>query len=340
MQFLQVCPKDHPPFKDICSYYGKAARQIGLSCTTIFLQPPASTPLEGDDVFYLQAGEQLQTLINRLVGDPTLIISHRYRAWRQVQATNLKPGKHIFLAHEFGAFRTWRRRLRLRVSKGATQLAGVSSAVSLDLQRQTGREAIVIPNVVDTLALDKRRLSREAAREKLGLPQEGRVIGVVGRLHWWKQPQLALAGFASANLADTHLCFVGSGKEEAALRDMDKNLGTNARFCGFVEDAPACFKAFDQLLVTSTEREAFGMMTIEALSAGVPVLSSDQPALREVLGDLGTYIKPLTVAGVAQALQETSDVGTELDLDVLKDRVERLFSINALSQKLAELIAR
>ncbi|MET0269322.1 MAG: glycosyltransferase family 1 protein [Sphingomonas sp.] len=56
--------------------------------------------------------------------------------------------------------------------------------------------------------------------------------------------------------------------------------------------------------------EGFGMPVTEALGAGVPVLCSDLPALREAGGDVPEYLDPLDGAGWIRAVQDYADAGS------------------------------
>jgi len=135
---------------------------------------------------------------------------------------------------------------------------------------------LVIPNSVDVTSYDL--VARRDARVELGLPDAARIIGVVGRLHPKKRPDLALRGFAAAarDLPEgTTLVFAGDGPlaaELAADVAAAGPPGRRVRLLGHVANVARLMPAFDLLLVPSGEREAFGMTLIEAMMAGLPVL--------------------------------------------------------------------
>lgn len=60
------------------------------------------------------------------------------------------------------------------------------------------------------------------------------------------------------------------------------------------------------LMAHPTEAEGFGWPPLEALACGAPVLASDVPAMREVLGEAARYV-PLTAAAWQRTLQEAWD---------------------------------
>ena len=57
-------------------------------------------------------------------------------------------------------------------------------------------------------------------------------------------------------------------------------------------------------LVFPSDDEGFGLPTVEALACGTPVVASDVPALREVLGDRATFVAPDDLAGLLAAAAE------------------------------------
>ncbi len=99
----------------------------------------------------------------------------------------------------------------------------------------------------------------------------------VGRFEKEKNPILALRALAYARGKgyDAGLTFVGSGRLEKILKKQTHKLDLDeyVEFVGWVQDLASYYANADILLVTS-EYEGYGMALVEALSAGVPVLST------------------------------------------------------------------
>lgn len=106
----------------------------------------------------------------------------------------------------------------------------------------------------------------------------------IGRLEEEKNPLFAvqLLEIARKNGHDAGLILVGSGSIENDLREYVRARGLEryVEFTGWQENLVSYFSAADIMLVTSSY-EGYGMALIEALSAGVPVLSLDVGVARE-----------------------------------------------------------
>jgi len=147
-------------------------------------------------------------------------------------------------------------------------------------------------------------------------PGTGLRVLAVGRLSYYKGFDVLLHALADAPQAQ--LLLIGSGECESALRGLAKRLGIadRVRFAGHVDDA-ALAQAYAQAQVfclPSIERaEAFGIVLLEAMRAGVPVIASDIPGsgvlhvVRD--GETGLLVPPRDPLALAQALRR-------LDADV------------------------
>jgi glycosyltransferase involved in cell wall biosynthesis len=131
-------------------------------------------------------------------------------------------------------------------------------------------------------------------------PRFGTDLLWVGRMEKEKNPLLALKAFCAAYQThrDIGLTFVGGGRQYDAVRAEAARLGISDRveFVGQVADVAPYYAQADLLLVTSAY-EGYGMVVIEALAAGVPVLSTDVGIAREAGAMIvdGDYVRSLDV---------------------------------------------
>jgi glycosyltransferase-like protein len=172
------------------------------------------------------------------------------------------------------------------------------------LARDHGVVADVIPNGVDAARLAAAGLDRAAAGARMGWGSRPAVLAI-GGIEPRKGSRTLLAAFARARraLGPGALLVIGGGETlfdyadyRAAWEDDAARLGLRVhrgpRPPGDAEvavlgpvaedDMPALYRAADALAFPS-EREGFGLVVLEAQAAGLPVVASDLPVLREFL---------------------------------------------------------
>lgn len=109
-------------------------------------------------------------------------------------------------------------------------------------------------------------------------------IAMVGRLHKHKDHETLF--HALAKLPNQyHLHLAGDGEKKAALKQLadESNMTHRVHFHGVVTDIPAFLSDMD-VYVQSSHVEGFGLAAVEAMAAGLPVLSSNVPGLDDVIG--------------------------------------------------------
>lgn len=164
----------------------------------------------------------------------------------------------------------------------------------------------VIPNGIDTAEFHPDELSRVRVRHQLGIPPGAPVVGYVGRRHPLKDfgtLAAALRGIA-ARLPAAHFVVAGLDTEPGADHYLDAaavGIGERLHLLGQRRDVAALMSAFDLLVLTSA---AEGMPTVlgEAMSAGVPCVTTDVGDARELVGDTGEVVP----VGDAQAIAEAA----------------------------------
>jgi glycosyltransferase involved in cell wall biosynthesis len=136
----------------------------------------------------------------------------------------------------------------------------------------------------------------------------------VGRLVYYKGLEVLLDAMGHC---EGSLVIVGEGPLDGALRAVvtDKRLGSRVLFAGHVSDAdlPAFYQACDLLVLPSIARtEAFGVVQIEAMAAGRPVVSTNLPTGVPWVnqdGISGLVVTPGDRAALGDALRRLLDDG-------------------------------
>ena len=246
----------------------------------------------------------------------TLCIAHRFKPIYIALFGSKLPV--IGVHHAFGDYKRRSRQILANHFRKRLRLLGVSNAVRDDMRGNLPKfkeEHIqTLYNRIDVDAVQAEQVSREAAREFLSLPQDAWIVGNVGRLHPDKDQTTLIKGFAKAlpELPEgSLLAIMGSGRLEQQLKQLavDLNVADSVCFLGQIPNGRRYFKAFDLFALTS-DHEPFGMVLLEAMAAGVPVIATDCGGAKEIvsdpeclfgLGDVGG-LSDLLIASIGNSL--------------------------------------
>ena len=164
------------------------------------------------------------------------------------------------------------------------------------------------------------KLNQEEARQTLGLPLNGPIVGWVGRLSPEKGADVLLNAMEFVDRSDVGVSFLGDGSERMTLqaqeREMvahDSLLPGQVRFHGTVPEAGRLLKAFD-VLVLSSRTEGTPMILFEAMDAEVPVVTTGVGGVPDVVTEQEAILLPseepeALARGIRQVLDNRSDAG-------------------------------
>ncbi|MBD5273222.1 MAG: glycosyltransferase family 4 protein [Bacteroides sp.] len=115
--------------------------------------------------------------------------------------------------------------------------------------------------------------------------KEDKYVVMVARLEQPKDP-ITLVRALKYCLDYVHVIFIGSGSLVSSIQDEVGRLGLNSRvhILGNREDVPQILKGCD-IGVLSTQWEGFGLVAVEYMAAGLPVVVTDVEGVKEVVGD-------------------------------------------------------
>ncbi|GCB51055.1 glycosyltransferase family 4 protein [Streptomyces sp. NL15-2K] len=183
--------------------------------------------------------------------------------------------------------------LQAALEKISARIA-VSEYARRTLVEHLGGDAVVIPNGVDVdffaKAEPKAEWQSEGARSPAegGGRQAGGTIGFIGRIDEPRKGLPVLMKALPKILAErprTRLLVAGRGDEEEAVESLPADLRSRVEFLGMVSDKDKArlLRSVDLYVAPNTGGESFGIILVEAMSAGAPVLASDLDAFAQVL---------------------------------------------------------
>jgi phosphatidylinositol alpha-mannosyltransferase len=191
-------------------------------------------------------------------------------------------------------------RLQIRVA--------VSDAAAGFVRSRFGDGLRVIPNGCDVDAF-------AGAAPAPGLPP-GRRLLWVGRLDPQKGFGVAVRAFerVAAAVPDARLVVVGEGRDIGAVELLAPEVRSRVDLVGTVphDDLPGYHAAAEVFLSPALGQESFGMVLVEAMAAGLPVVATDIPGYREVVRDEreGLLVPPGDAEALAAALEGVLADGT------------------------------
>lgn len=198
----------------------------------------------------------------------------------------------------------------------AERVAAVSEGAATDtaaLARLPKSRVSVLHNPIPQRPMPGEQ-QRTAADRLWNCPPGLRIL-TVGSLKDQKDHPLLLRAFAALDRPEARLMLLGQGRNEVALRALAESLGIGDRviFAGFHPD-PSPFYATADLFVLSSDHEGFGNVIVEALSFGLPVVSTDCPSGPAEILENGRFGR-LVPVGDAGALTTAIDLALSAPVD-------------------------
>ena len=341
---LQFCHGYDGPFLDCARQYASLFAGTGYKVTTVFLtgaaDPEVAAGCASDEVIFMELsskdirGLKLGAIarLRKIAASRnfSFCIAHRFKPiYVALLATGLPV---IGVHHAFGDYQRRSRKLFAHLFRKRLSLLGVSDAVRDDMRKclpkwPAGR-INTLYNRIDIDAVQSGQLSGTPAREALGLSVDGFIVGNVGRLHPDKDQATLIRGFARALPglpADSQLVIMGKGRLEQSLKALAAELGIEGQvlFLGQVPDARRYFRAFD-VFALSSDHEPFGMVLLEAMAAGVPLLATACGGAKEVVEGVGILFPLGDADHLAQGLQHLAQLDDEQRLACAQLMLERL----------------
>jgi len=258
----------------------------------------------------------LAYLVSKLTGIPYVITSHGSDV----------PG---YNPDRFVALHTLLRPVWKTIVRSSSQVVCLSRYLeSLLKSALPGAHTTIIPN-----GFPVGRFRKEATGDFKKL---SRVL-VVTRMFKRKGIQHFLEAVDGLNL-DLEIHIAGDGPYLNELKRQAKSISADIRFHGFVENDSQQFRdlmASSQIFILPSESDNFPISLLEAMDAGMAIITTRDTGCEEVIGDAGLLVSPGDVKGIRDALLMLSNAP---DLcrkkgDMARKRLEENFSWEAVTKK-------
>ncbi len=184
-------------------------------------------------------------------------------------------------------------------SARASVVVADSEYIRSELQARFSTKSIVIPLGVDTQRFaPANREEITSIRRKIGISEMDRVVLYAGRLHPWKDPLVLVhaAKHVLKQIPNAIFYLVGRGPLQTDIRETIRTLGIKDRVSVVTEadyyNGLTDYYKIADVFVLPTRQEGFGLVILEAMSCGLPVVASYQGAAPELVGDCGVLFRP------------------------------------------------
>jgi glycosyltransferase involved in cell wall biosynthesis len=259
-----------------------------IKCTALGATGAAHLPRTVRRLVRLLHQERIDTVLSFLIHANTLAALarpfHNARYFQSIQTTQPNP--------------RWHWQLQRFIQAAAEKIIVPSPSVAHAALKWSGipkHKIQIIPNAIDPDDFESPRST--------GAPPVN--IGFIGRLDPVKRiPDLLQA--MTLLPPDTHLHIYGEGQERATLESQIRQLKLQPRVTlhGPIPHAHHALMNIE-LLVLPSQAEGFGLVLIEAMAAGVPVVATNAPGIRDVVkhDQTGLLVPIASPPQLAQAIR-------------------------------------
>ena len=194
----------------------------------------------------------------------------------------------------------------LEIYDAATRIINVSAYISRQVGtiKQNDKKSITIYNAID---IQRFKEAQPISRNSIGVPQDAFLIAYSGRLIKEKGILQLFQAFrrAEAQLPNLHLLIIGANAYGAGqhttpfIQQLEKEVDSvrqKVTFTGFIdyEKMPAYLKTADIAVIPSMWEEPFGLTVVEAMAAGLPLITTRSGGIPEIVSPDCTIMHDVT----------------------------------------------
>lgn len=244
-----------------------------------------------------------------------LIHTHLYHAnmYGRIAALISKIPAVVTEHNVYPKYKLKRRILNWFLAKKTKKIIAVSEMVKKDITVRDWIKPLKVEVIYNGIDIDRfpSAISKEEARQKLGVPTDCFLIGTIGRLTDQKG-QIYLINALSiikGIIPEIKLLLAGSGPLESELKNIvfTKGLNEYVEFLGARRDIPDILKAMD-IFVFPSLWEGLPMVLLEAMASSLPVVATSVGGITEIVrnGINGVIVPPRNESVLVQIIIELS----------------------------------
>ncbi|MER3446606.1 MAG: hypothetical protein C4291_07060 [Candidatus Dadabacteria bacterium] len=219
-----------------------------------------------------------------------------------------------------------------KVTQGTEQIICPSETLrSLVLKHSPDTNVAVIPNGID---INKFQINWNKKRRIL----------LVSRMFERKGIQYFLRALDGLDI-EHDINIVGDGPYLRALQQMAINLKVKVRFCGWLENTSRELKELfetSSIFVFTSESENFPIVLLEAMTAGMAIITTKDTGCAEVVGDAGLLINSRDHVAIREALNRlisNPELCRELG-QAARSRVEKNFTWSVIAKRYIDIYSK
>lgn len=167
----------------------------------------------------------------------------------------------------------------------------------------------VVPYGINFHRFQEISQTQSQLREKFNLPIDKFIVGCLGRIEPHKGQMILAEAFARANLPNSTLLLVGAIDDANYFKQLKEFINRRGLVDSFIyqeftTEVPKILKSLDVFVLPSNS-ETFGLVLIEAMASGVPVLATNSGGVPEIIEDRtdGLLFEPKSSEQLAKLLQ-------------------------------------
>lgn len=157
----------------------------------------------------------------------------------------------------------------------------------------TPTRVVYIPNPIDVKAYQ--------SKKDVGIGLTHPIVMTVGALSEYKNIESVVEAVKYLGIS---LLLVGEGEREAEVAELLQDFPTEFRWIKSIppSELMVYYQASDVFCFVPDPQEAFGRVYLEAMSAGLPIVASDDSIRKSIVGPMGIYVDPHNISEISSGI--------------------------------------